>query len=92
MNKFLNIFFRRFEFQRSSHNDDNDQFTSIQAGDVVECAIETPDGLLYRVESINHATGEARVRLLADGGKADTNTIYTLAPVMLRPLKKAASR
>jgi hypothetical protein len=89
MNKFLNIFYRRFEFQRSSHNDNNDQFMSIQAGDVVECAIESTDGLLYRVESIDHAASQARVRLLADGGKTDTNTVYTLAPVMLRPLKAA---
>jgi hypothetical protein len=88
LEKIKHILFRGYEWNRSGH-EQTDQSKTIKAGDVVECAIENTDGILYRVEAIDFAASEARVRRLAGDGKSDTQEIYTLAPVMIRPLRPA---
>ncbi len=88
--KLLYTLDRKFDWKRSSH-ESTDQAKAINTGDVVECAIENTSDILYRVESINHAANEARVRRLDTNGR-DTSEAYTLAPVMLRPLKSPVKR
>ncbi len=87
--RLIGTLYRPYPWKRSSH-ENTDQYMAIKAGDVVECAIEHTDGILYRVESIDLAAGEARIRRLANDGKTDTNEVYTVAPVMLRPLRTSA--
>jgi len=87
--RLIHTLHRRVEWTRSSH-ENTDQAKTLKSGDIVECAIENPDGVRYRIESIDHTLQEARVRRLAANG-SETNELYTLAPVMLRlPNNKAS--
>jgi hypothetical protein len=88
LDKLLYIVDRRYHWTRSSH-EATTQSLAIRAGDVVECAIENTSDILYRVESIDFTTNEARVRRLAADGRSDTAEVYTLAPVMLRHTRNA---
>jgi hypothetical protein len=85
--RFVYTLNRPIDWKRSSH-EAFDQWKPIRVHDVVEAAVEVPNGIRYRVEEINAETLEARVaRLDADGSTPLER--YTLALKMLRPLAPA---
>lgn len=87
--RFVYTLNRPVAWKRSSH-ENTDQWKAIRQGDTVEAAIENPGGLRYRVEEVFSDTNEARVvRLGANNTEFER---YTLALVMLRPLKTAAKK
>jgi hypothetical protein len=87
--RFVYTLNRPVDWKRSSH-ENTDQWRTIKAGDVVEAAIENTSNILYRVEEVLPHSNEARVVRL--GAKNEELERYTLALVMLRPLKVAKKK
>ncbi len=87
--RFVYTLNRPIDWKRSSH-ENTDQWRIIKAGDVVEAAIENTSNILYRVEEVLPHSNEARVVRL--GAKNEELERYTLALVMLRPLKVAKKK
>ncbi len=82
--RFFYTLYRPVDWKRSSH-ENFEHWKGIKVGDVVEAAVENPNGIRYRVEEMNEAELQARVtRLDSDGATALEN--YTLSLKMLRPI------
>jgi hypothetical protein len=88
--RFFYTLYRPIDWKRSSH-EAFDQWKPIQVNDIVEAAVEVPNGIRYRVETIDQHTLEARVARLADDGATPLER-YTLALKMLRPLAPAKQK
>ena len=88
INRFIYTLNRPIPWKRSVY-ENTQQWSRIRTGDVVECAVENSDGILYRVEEIFADTAEARVAHLDADGTTPLEH-YTLALRMLRPLGATA--
>lgn len=77
---------RRFVWKRSSHEAAAEQqAVTLKVGDIVECAVENPGGIRYRIETIDHSAQTATITMLGQTERGET-PVYTLSPVMLRLL------
>ncbi len=62
-----------------------DQWKKLQVDDIVEYAIQFPDGIKYRITEIDHEKEQARIVRLNEANEP-TSESYTVARVMLRPV------
>ncbi|MCU0424522.1 MAG: hypothetical protein MUF71_02730 [Candidatus Kapabacteria bacterium] len=83
--RFFYTLYRPVDWKRSSH-ENFEHWKGIKAGDIVEAAVESPNGIRYRVEELNQSAQEALVAVLDTSGAPQER--YTLSLKMIRPLAK----
>ena len=88
--RFFYTLYRPVDWKRSSH-ENFEHWKGIKAGDIVEAAVESPNGIRYRVEELNNEAMQARVVRLDKDGSTPLER-YTLSLNMIRPLAKTSAK
>ncbi|MCS6808291.1 MAG: hypothetical protein RML40_06705 [Bacteroidota bacterium] len=81
--RFIYTLYRPVKWKRSSH-ENYEHWKGIKVGDIVEAAVECPNGIRYRVEELYESSMEARIVRLDNKGEPQEH--YTLSLRMIRPV------